>query len=123
MCQLSYLEAAIPWRRTIDVDQASAMADQTLRGPEQVVEADTETDLLDDLVRIFRIDIVLDCHNAALPKVIGRDLDKVRDFRLGSRMSVVSMGGPRGAGKGGRTRMNMVSKRSEHLWYEEKKRP
>lgn len=37
-------------RLTIDVDQAGAMAYKALRSPEEIIEADTQADVLDDLV-------------------------------------------------------------------------
>lgn len=58
------------------------MADQALGRPEQVVEADAEADLLDDLVGVFRVDVVLDGRDALLTKVVGRDLHEICDFCL-----------------------------------------
>lgn len=60
------------------------MADQAFGCPEQIVEANAEADLLDNLVRVLCIDVVLDGHNTPFPKVVGRNLDKVCDLGLGS---------------------------------------
>ena len=39
---------------TVYVDQTSPVADETFRGPEQVIETDAEANLLDDLAQMSR---------------------------------------------------------------------
>lgn len=59
------------------------MANEAFRCPSDIVQADTETDLLDDLVGVFRIDVVLNGVHALFVKVLWRYLDQVRNFCLG----------------------------------------
>lgn len=62
------------------------MADETLRGPLQVVQTYAEADFLDDLVGVFGIDVVLNGFLAPLGEVCRRNLHQVGDFGL--RVSV-----------------------------------
>ena len=75
-------------RRTVDVDQARAMANEALRGPEEIIEANTEAYVLDDLVRVLGVDIVLYGHCALLGEVLWRDLDEIGDLGLNGRETV-----------------------------------
>lgn len=95
--------------RTVHVCSSGAVADETLRRPQKIIEADAQTDLLDHLLQtvsredkrtrgqvrdrregtggvhlvcIFGIDVVLDGLHALLVEVLRRDLDQVRNFRL-----------------------------------------
>jgi hypothetical protein len=58
------------------------MADETFRCPEEVVKADAEANLLDDLVREFLVDVVLDGVNAVLGEVFWCDLHQVGELGL-----------------------------------------
>lgn len=58
------------------------MADEAFRGPGEIVEANAETNLLDNLVGILGVDVVLDGLDALLVEVLGGDLDQVREFCL-----------------------------------------
>ena len=71
-----------PERPTIDVDQSIAMTDQSFRRGKEVVEADAKTNLLDDFVGVFGIDIVFNSLGGIFAKVFWGDLDKVHDLGL-----------------------------------------
>ena len=58
------------------------MAYQALGGPEEVIEADAQADVLDDLVGILGVDIVLYGHGALLGEILWRDLDEIGNLGL-----------------------------------------
>lgn len=58
------------------------MADESFRCRQEVVEADTESDLLDDLVGIFGIEVVFYCLSWVFAKVFWHNLDQVRNLCL-----------------------------------------
>lgn len=82
---------------TIDINKTSSMADETVRGFQQVIEADTKANFLNHLViyqtekaldisllgpylvGILFIDIVLNSNRAVFGKVFWRDLDQIGD--------------------------------------------
>ena len=66
----------------VDVDQAITMSDQTFRCKEQIVETDTEADLLDDFVGVFGVDVVFNGLCGWLVEVFWFDLHKIRNFSL-----------------------------------------
>lgn len=74
--------------RTIHVHQSVSIANQSVRGRSQVVHADAQADLLDDLIGVFCIDVVLDDLRVALLQVRCMDLYEVGDLGL-----VVSLDG------------------------------
>ncbi len=71
--------------RTVDIDHAIALADQALRGPENVPQADAQADLLHHLVGVLGVDVVLDGDVALLPEVVGRNLHQVGYLGLEGR--------------------------------------
>ena len=58
------------------------MADEALGGPQQVVHAYAEADLLDHAVGVLGVDVVLDGDPALLVELRRRDLHQVRDLGL-----------------------------------------
>ena len=58
------------------------MADQSFRSIEEIVETDAETDLLNDFVCIFGVDVVFNGLSCIFAKVFWGDLDKVRNLGL-----------------------------------------
>lgn len=58
------------------------MADEALRGPGEIVEADAEADFLDDFVGVLGVDVVLDGLHALLVEVLGGDLNQICDLGL-----------------------------------------
>lgn len=76
---------------TVDVHQTIAVADETLRSPEEVVHADAEADLLDDAVGVLGIEVVLDGHPTVFLELRWRDLHQIRNFCLQHRVSPLSM--------------------------------
>ena len=58
------------------------MTDQAFRGIKKIVEADAKTNLLDNFVRIFCIDVVFNGLSCIFVEVFWGDLDKVRDLGL-----------------------------------------
>lgn len=58
------------------------MANQAFRGRQKIIETDTETNLLDDFVGIFGIDVVFNGLGSVFAEIFWDDLDKVRDFCL-----------------------------------------
>lgn len=59
----------------MDVDDACAVADQTLGKFEDVEEAEDETDFVDDLVGILGVYVVFEGAGTAFLVVLWRDLD------------------------------------------------
>jgi len=54
------------------------MSDESFGSREQVVEADAEADLLDDLVGVLRVDVILDTLHGLLVVQVSRvNLDQV----------------------------------------------
>lgn len=91
---------------TIHIDQTGAMADQAIRRLQQVVETNTQANLLNDLVGVLLVDIIFNCHGTELGEVFGRDLDQIGKSRLGRGPSVrIFQAEERGTKP---TRMNMV---------------
>lgn len=70
-----------PWL-TIDIYKAVAVADETFRSPQQIVETDTEANLLDHLVGILGVDVVFDRMDTPLGEVIWIDPNQVGNFGL-----------------------------------------
>lgn len=66
----------------VHIDDAGAVADETLGGGEDVVQADAEADFLDDLVGIFGVDVIGQRVDARLLEVFWGDLDQVGDCGL-----------------------------------------
>lgn len=58
------------------------MANQSFRRREKVVDAYTESDLLDNFVGIFGIEVIVDSINRFLPKIFWRDLNQIGDLCL-----------------------------------------
>jgi hypothetical protein len=56
---------------TIHVDHAVALTDQALGCLKHVPEADAETDILEDLIRVFVVDVVFNSLRTRLYKVRG----------------------------------------------------
>lgn len=52
---------------TVHIHQASSMSDETFRSPQEVVETDTQTNLLDDLVILIRDGLAPDSRNRLSP--------------------------------------------------------
>lgn len=85
-------------RQTIDVGKSRISSDFTIRGLEQVVDADAESDVLYHLARsavdrsngehhligVFGVEVVLYGFSAVLAEVLGSNLDEVRDGGLGA---------------------------------------
>lgn len=89
---------------TIHVCSSFAMTNEALRGPLEIIKADTETNLLNHLfingvgqysftsfetlkaltylVGVLLIDVVLNSMHALLVEVLRGDLDQIRDFCL-----------------------------------------
>lgn len=53
------------------------MANQSFRGREEIIEADTETNLLDDFVCIFGVEVVVNGINGILSEILRRDLNQI----------------------------------------------
>ena len=66
----------------INVDDASPVTDETLRSRDERVEAETQADLLDDLVGVLCIDEVFDAAAAWFVEVGRVNLDNVRERDL-----------------------------------------
>jgi len=64
----------------VDVDKPIAVTDQTFRGIKKIIEADAKTNLLDDFVCVFGIDIVFNSLSCIFAKVFWGNLDEVRDL-------------------------------------------
>ena len=60
---------------TVDVDKTSTIADQSIRSLEEIIETDAETDVLDDFVCVFRVDIVLETLDVSFLEILWFDLD------------------------------------------------
>lgn len=58
------------------------MADEALRGPEQVVHADAQANLLDHPVGVLGVDVVLDGNAALLLELRRCDLHQIRNLGL-----------------------------------------
>jgi hypothetical protein len=58
------------------------VTNQTFRGIKKIVEADAKTNLLDNFVRVFCIDIVFNGLSCIFAEVFWSDLDKVRNLGL-----------------------------------------
>lgn len=58
------------------------MTNKTLRCPGDIVQANAQTDLLDDLVCILLIDVILNGLHALLVEVLGCNLNQVCNFCL-----------------------------------------
>lgn len=58
------------------------MADEAFGGPQQIIEADAEANLLNDLIRVLCVDIIFDGGDTLLAEVLWRDLYQVGDLGL-----------------------------------------
>ena len=58
------------------------MTNQAFRRRKEVIEADTKTNLLNDFIRVFGIDIIFNGLSRIFTKILWGDLDKVRDLGL-----------------------------------------
>jgi hypothetical protein len=63
--------------RTVDMYSCISANYLAVRGAEKVPEADAETDILDDFVGIFLVDIVLQCMSARFAKFVRSNLNHV----------------------------------------------
>lgn len=80
------------------------MTNQAFRRRKEVIEADTKTNLLNDFIRVFGIDIIFNGLSRIFTKILWGDLDKVRDLGLRN----VRIRKPWGDGDLRLTRMNMA---------------
>ena len=62
------------------------MPDKAFRRVDEVIETDAKTDLLNDLVGIFGVNVVFNSLDAGLLEVLGCDLHQIRDFSLRNRL-------------------------------------
>lgn len=69
-------------KHTVDVDIASSMADQTVRGLEQIPDADAEADFLHDLVGVLFMDFVFDLIAESFVELMRGHLNQILKFRL-----------------------------------------
>lgn len=46
---------------TIDADKTSTIADQSIRSGENIIETNAKTDLLNNPIGVFGVDVILDC--------------------------------------------------------------
>lgn len=69
-------------RLTIDMHKPSSVTDESFRSRQQVIETDTQSNLLDDFVGVFCVDVVFYGKSSIFLKVLWDDLDQVRDFGL-----------------------------------------
>ena len=58
------------------------MSNQSFRRRQEVIETDTETDLLDDLVGIFGINVVFNSLSSIFVEIFRDNLDQVGNFGL-----------------------------------------
>lgn len=70
---------------TIDVDEAGAMANEALGGPQDIIQAHAQPDLLNDLVGVFGVYVVLYRDDARLREVLWCNLHQVGDLGLRHR--------------------------------------
>ena len=69
-------------QHTVDIDKTCAVANQPFRCREKVVNTNTEPDFLNDLIGIFAVEVVMDRFHCLFSKVLGRDLNKIRNLCL-----------------------------------------
>lgn len=63
------------------------MANETIRGFQNIIDADAKADLLNHFVGIFCVDIVYYTLRTGFLKIFGRDLDQIGDGSLKVRIS------------------------------------
>lgn len=66
------------------------MPDESLGCPENIIDADAETNLLDDPVRVLRIDVVLYGYHAVALELSGCDLHQIRNLCLCIRLAILN---------------------------------
>lgn len=69
-------------KHTIDIDKTCAMTNQPFRCGEKVIEANTKSNLLDDLVCIFWVEVIMNSLWCLFVEIFWRDLDEISDLCL-----------------------------------------
>lgn len=92
------------------------MAYEALRGPEEIIEADAEANVLYDLVRVLGVDIILYGHRALLGEILRRDLDEIGNLGLNRRSVRMQLERP-GGGRGLTSRnMKTYARKRTGIW-------
>lgn len=67
---------------TVHIHESRAMTNQALRGLQEIPHAQAESNLLNDLIRVLRIDSIFERLGAGLAEISRWDLNQIFDRRL-----------------------------------------